>query len=109
MIATRLLRLNHKGAYVKIPVRVFAPEKQGPAWSCRYEIEWPHGKRTSAVVGADSMQALLFAMQIIGAEIYSSDYHKSGHLMWDAPGSGYGFPLTQNLRDLLTGDDARFL
>jgi hypothetical protein len=55
------------------------------------------------------MQALLFALEMIGAEIYTSDYHKSKCLMWGEPGQGYGFPVVQSLRDLLEGDDAKFL
>lgn len=46
---------------------------------------------------------------MIGAEIYSSDYHKSGDLFWETPGKGYGFPVAPSLRDLLQGDDATYL
>ena len=53
------------------------------------------------------MQAVLLTMQKIGTEIYMSEYHKSGRLLWTAPGRGYGFPVPCNLRDLLIGDDAR--
>ena len=45
---------------------------------------------------------------MIGADIYSSSYHKSGKLMLEAPGKGYGFPVVSSLRDLLEGDDAKF-
>jgi hypothetical protein len=45
-------------------------------------------------------------MQSIGTDIYFSEYHKSGQLMWEAPGKGYGFPVPHNARDLLIGDDA---
>jgi len=53
------------------------------------------------------VQAVLLTMQKIGTEIYMSEYHKSGRLLWTAPGRGYGFPVPSNLRDLLIGDDAR--
>ena len=55
------------------------------------------------------VQAILAAMQMIGAELYTSDHHKAGYLMWHEPGCGYGFPVTQNPRDLLIGDDAKYL
>jgi len=29
--------------------------------------------------------------------------------MWAEPAQGYGFPVTQNLRELLIGDDANYL
>lgn len=55
----------------------------------------------------DSAQALLLAMQMIGSEIYTSSYHRSGNLFLDAPGRGYGFPVAATLRDLLEGDDRK--
>jgi hypothetical protein len=51
------------------------------------------------------VQALELALRTIGAQIYASDHHASGKLMWLEPGKGYGFPVTSNLRDLLVGDD----
>jgi hypothetical protein len=44
------------------------------------------------------------ALYAIGAEIYSSSYH-----YLDNPGGGYGFPAVPTLRDLLQGDDAKYL
>jgi hypothetical protein len=46
---------------------------------------------------------------MIGAEIYSSSYHEQGKLFWDAPGRGYGFPVVSTYRNLLQGDDAKYL
>lgn len=59
--------------------------------------------------GVDAIQALTITLGMIGAEFYSSSYHKSGSLVWDEPGNGYGFPLPPTLRDLLIGDDAKYL
>ena len=61
------------------------------------------------VGGVDSAQALVLALQMIGAEIYSSDYHKSGNLFWERHGDGYGFPVVPTLRDLLRGSDLNYL
>jgi len=44
---------------------------------------------------------------MIGADVYSSSYHKSGRLMLEAPGKGYGFPVVSSLRHMLEGDDAK--
>ena len=46
--------------------------------------------------GIDSVQAILLALQMIGADIYTSSYHKSGHLMFEEAGQGYGFPVPES-------------
>ena len=74
-------------------------------WTCRYEIDWPSQKRSHFAGGIDSFQALILALQMIGAEIYASTYHKAGSLKWFERYRGYGFPVGCNLRDLLIGDD----
>jgi hypothetical protein len=105
-IATRRLRFRSPAGEVEIPIRVFGPKRHDDgAWSCAYEIGWPHGTWTSAGSGVDSVQAILLTLQKIGIEIYTSEYHASGKLMWEAPGRGYGFPVPPNARDLLIGDD----
>jgi hypothetical protein len=109
VVASRSLKLRQGENDVDVAVRIFAPQQDQNHWSCGYEINWPEGVRKGTAWGFDSMQALLFAMEMIGAEIYTSDYHKSKCLMWGKPGQGYGFPVTQSLRDLLEGDDAKFL
>jgi hypothetical protein len=75
----------------------------------RYEVDWPGENRVMTVWGFDGVQALLHALQIIGAEIYSSNYHKAGQLFFGKPGSGYGFPVMSNIRDLLQGNDKKYL
>ena len=54
------------------------------------------------------MQALILALNMIGSEIYTSDYHKLGNLRSSDPWQGYGFPVPKSLRDLLEGDDATY-
>ena len=56
-------------------------------------------------MGVDAVQALELALKMIGAFVYATDHHASGNLMWLEPGRGYGFPVTNNIRDLLIGDD----
>jgi hypothetical protein len=110
VIASRILRLRQDQAEALVEVRIFAPqEEEDRSWVCRYEIDWPGERRNMDVFGVDAVQALVLALQTIGAEIYTSDYHKSGKLFVEALGHGYGFPVMPALRDLLQGDDARYL
>lgn len=110
VIASRTLTLRNGDAEAEIPISIFAPECRNPgAWECRYDIGWPEGPRSYAGWGVDSVQALLITLGMIGAELYSSSYHASGNLFWDEPGNGFGFPVAPTLRDLLQGDDAKYL
>lgn len=110
IIATRMLTLRDDGTESDISVCLHAPEKdESGSWFCRYEIEWPDKKSDMAIWGYDSVQTLVLALQTIGAEIYASSYHMSGNLMLDEPGKGYGFPVMPTLRDLLQGDDVKYL
>jgi hypothetical protein len=109
VIATRTLTLQTDAGHVEIPIRLFAPEQDDNAWICRFDIDWPEGKYERWAAGEDAVQALLHALQMIGVIIYTSEQHKSGKLMWYEAGTGYGFPVTHNLRDLLIGDDATYL
>jgi hypothetical protein len=110
VIASRVLMLCNGNVQIEILISIFAPEKAtNRTWLCRYEIDWPDKKSDKLIGGFDSMQALFLTLQIIGAEIYSSNYHKSGNLYWEASEKGYGIPLTPTLRDLLQADDAKYL
>lgn len=105
LIATRVLTLRRMNGDVEIPVRIYAPEQQDASWSCKFEVDWPDDMLTLDVGGVDAVQALELALKMIGAQIYASDHHASGKLMWLEPGKGYGFPVTKGIRDLLVGDD----
>jgi hypothetical protein len=107
-VATRRLRLHSQSVDADVQIDIFAPERDGEAWTCRYEINWPAEKWSSHAGGLDSMQAVILALQKIGTDIYFSDYHKSGSLFWESPEKGYGFPLPPSAREMLVGDDARF-
>jgi hypothetical protein len=110
LIANRMLTLRNGRSNIQIPIRIFAPEKTADgSWGCHFEIDWPDKKSVKDIFGFDSMQALICALQIIGAEIYSSNYHEAGQLYWGTPGKGYGFPVVPTYRDLLQGDDAKYL
>jgi hypothetical protein len=108
LLATRILRLQRR-PNVEIPIRVFAPQQNGADWSCRFEIGWPEGVVEREVIGIDAIQALELALRMIGTIVYSSDLHRSGELVWQAPRQGYGFPVPNTIRDLLIGQDREFL
>lgn len=108
-IARRVLTVHSATGNHSIDIRIHVPTLVDGHWTCAYEIDWPDGTRRMEAAGVDSMQALVVALQMIGAELYTSSYHAEGRLVFDAPGSGYGFPVVPSLRDLLVGDDARCL
>ncbi len=109
LIATRTLTLRADGGDVDIPINIFAPEGKGDHWSCRFEIGWPEETCVGEGYGIDAVQALVIALNMIAAHVYTSEHHEAGRLMWHEPGAGYGIPVTNNMRDLLVGDDKKYL
>ena len=109
IIAQRELEyVTQSGTLINVPVTLYAPEGSGKHWHCRFTINWPNGVEESTTYGVDQFQAIILTLQMIGARLYFSDYHKSGRLYFEKSGSGYGFPVPKNVRDLLVGDDKRF-
>jgi hypothetical protein len=100
-----VLKLRQGSSEIAVPIRIFAPEQHDIDWACRFEIGWPDETTTMEIMGVDAVQALELAMKTIGAFIYSTDHHASGNLMWLEPGTGYGFPVSYNIRDILIGHD----
>src|SRR5215475_9240339 len=86
LIATRVFKLCRTAGDIDIPVRIFALEQEGASWSCKFEVDWPDGTMSIAAGGVDSVQALHPALELIGAQLYASDHHSSGMLMWLEPG-----------------------
>ncbi|MBS0248100.1 MAG: hypothetical protein JSR61_15915 [Proteobacteria bacterium] len=110
LVASRTLKLKSGDAVVDVPVELFVPvQETDGAWKCDTTIGWPDGVSRKSTFGVDSMRSLVLALQMIGTELHASAAHKSGTLFWDKPGNGYGFPVMPNMRDLLTGDDAKYL
>lgn len=108
MLMTRILRLMDDPA-ASIPVRVFMPVEGELDWSCAFSIGWPERTVKREIFGIDAIQSLDLALRMIGTELYASDYHKIGRLMWLKPGTGYGFPVPNTIRDMLVGEDRNFL
>lgn len=109
LIAERMLALRAATGAVQIPVRIFVPRITDTDWACRFTIGWPDREFEMDVFGVDAFQALTLALQTVGVMMYTSEHHNSGNLMWLEAGGGYGFPITNSLRDLLIGNDAKYL
>jgi hypothetical protein len=110
LIATRTLTWRDGERDVPVEIRIFAPQL-GPegSWACRFEIQWPDRPKEMTICGFDAIQALVLALQTIAVHVYTSEYHESGKLRWDKAGNGYGIPVGPNVRDLLEGDDKKYL
>lgn len=106
IIAERILKLAPGNQPVKLSLT--APELDNGSWFCTYAIKWPDGERSIKIGGTDSMQALVGALQLLGAEIYASKFHKDGRLSFEGR-TGYGIPVPSNFRPDLIGDDAKYL
>lgn len=105
IVATRTLRLAAPGRQHEVVIGIHAPVRSGLAWSCSFEIAWPQGTDTSHAMGTDAVQALRLAMEKIAGQLYATEHHKQGRLIWQQAGQGYGFPLHPASRDLAVGDD----
>lgn len=106
IIANKKLFFGDKNNIKTISISLYLPvfdNKRG--WGCKYEIAWPDELRIMTAYGFDEFQAIHIAMQMIGAEIYISEYHETGLLYADGQEKGYGFPVPHNCRDLLVGAD----
>ncbi|MCP8938048.1 hypothetical protein NK718_05930 [Alsobacter sp. SYSU M60028] len=106
IIVSHTIYLRNADGESPVSIDIHRPEKRGKVWSCQYDIDWPEGKRVFASAGYDALQALVLALQMIGAELYSSTYHQEGRLRAYENEKGYGFPIPSTLRDLAVGIDA---
>ncbi|MDR3476035.1 MAG: hypothetical protein P4M09_30690 [Devosia sp.] len=107
--ATRTLTIDQNGRPLAVPISIDAPIERGGSWYCSFTIAWPSAPEVGETGGADGIQALFNALQMIGLRIYASPYHASGRLEWGiSQGGGYGFPVPKGSRDLLVGNDKRF-
>jgi hypothetical protein len=107
LIAARKLLVRSTDQNTQMEIRLFLPSLVDETWTCHYEIDWPTGTKDGFAAGVDAVQAIILAIQRIGAELYTSIYHRNAELVWERPDAGYGFLVPSNLRDLLKGDDAK--
>ena len=105
IIARRALTLRQLGNDRPVEATLAAPRFETGCWRCAYDISWPDRPRRHFGHGADSMHAIVIAMQMICAELYASEQFKAGELFFDAPGAGFSIPALPSMRDLLTAAD----
>ena len=105
IIANRTLSYRSGASDIAVPVSIHAPVEGDRCWDCRFDINWPNGKVTQIVRGLDGVQALYLAMQRIAIELYGSEYHQAGTLLWQKAGTGYGFPTIKTSYGDLIGED----
>lgn len=105
VIVTHRLFIAKDNADWPIDIQIYSPVPLGKSWGCKYEIDWPEGQYSITAEGEDALQSLTIALQMIGADIYTSAYHQEGSLRAYDKEDGYGFPVPNNLRDLLIGVD----
>ncbi len=108
-IAVRSYALMENGRRTEVTVRLFRPEPDPDesTYRCRFLVEWPSKTQDLYACGVDAIQALLLALQMLGATIYTSQAVKEGRLVWHEPGGGFGLPVSRNIEDVLQGDDRR--
>ena len=107
IIARRSLTLRQQNQDRRVEVNLSAPRLENGSWRCTYEIQWPNGPRRYSGHGADSLQALVIAMQMLSAELYASAAFKAGELFFETPGAGFSIPVLPSMRDVLTAEDAK--
>ena len=105
---TRILKLRSNGREDDVVIDIQWPELRANSWFADWRIRFPERERKGSAGGTDAIQAVDGALKLIGAELYASDEHKAGSLTWGDDWSGYGFPVPSNMRDMMTGDDAKY-
>jgi hypothetical protein len=70
------------------------------AYKCEYQIVGIGSGELRGVIGEDSMQALVLALQTIGAVLYTSEAAKEGRLTWFGS-PNLGFPVSDVIADLV--------
>jgi hypothetical protein len=105
----RILKLRSGTGDIDVVVNIYWPEPRENSWFADWTIGWPDRERKGSAGGADAIQALLVALNMVGSELYCSAEHEAGRLDWADDWSGYGFPVPRGMREVLTGDDAQYL
>ncbi len=105
--AVRKFSLVNEGQSSEVTVRLFHPEPypDHSGYQCRVKVEWPSKTQDLHVGGVDAIQAVILALQTLGAIINTSEEAKEGRLVWFEQGSGFGLPVSKGIGDLLQGED----
>jgi hypothetical protein len=96
VIATRSLELRGKPS---VAVLIGEPAKDADDHYCPYQIRGIGDERVRYAMGSDAAQALVLALQKVGAELYTSKEAQAKELTWNG-GEDLGFPVPNSLSDL---------
>jgi hypothetical protein len=105
IIATRKLALSNGK---KVSVIIGRPKKfpDNSGYYCPYQIVGMGKEKVRYAGGVDGVQSLLLALNMIGADLYTSKEAKAGSLRWDGGEKGdLGLPVPDVLRDLVPNSD----
>jgi len=101
VIAARELKLDGNQ---KVEVLIGKPEPcpDGIDWYCPYQTIGRGSGNVRYGMGVDTVQALVHALSMVGAELYCSEEYREGRLTWDCGRNGnLGFPVPDSIRDVL--------
>lgn len=102
VVASRDFTLDKTG---KVTVLIGRPQ-QSPStddWYCPYQKLGIGPNKVKYAAGVDSVQALILALSMLGAELYCSQEYEAGRLDWEcgAVKGDLGFPVPPNIQDIL--------
>jgi hypothetical protein len=101
VIASRDLTLDGNR---KVTVLIGKPQQLADIdWYCPYQKVGIGSGKVMRAEGVDTVQALILALWMVGAELYCSDEYRAGRLTWDcgAVKGDLGFPVPPNIQDIL--------
>jgi hypothetical protein len=87
----------------EVTVGIKRPVPDDGPYKCEYQIVGMGSGKVRYAMGEDSMQALVLALQTIGADLYTSEAAKEGRLTWFGS-RNLGFPVPDGLADLVPKD-----
>jgi hypothetical protein len=88
----------------EVTVGIRHPLPDRGAYKCEYQIVGIGSGKVRYAMGADSMQALILALQAIGGDLYTSEAAKEGRLTWSSS-PNLGFPVPDVIADLVPNDE----
>ena len=104
IIATRELDIADSGAKVTVGIGTPKNFPDSSDYYCPYEIRGLGNDKVRYAGGIDAIQALLLALQRVGAELYTSEECKAGMLIWAGGQEGnLGFPVPDSISDMIPG------
>ena len=87
----RTLRLRNGTGFEDVVVSIFWLEQRDQSWFSGWTIGWPERERRGSAGGADAIQALFVALNMVGTGLYCSAEHKAGLLSWPMTGPAKAF------------------